>query len=290
LSTGSIERIPEGVALEKVTLSDYESVINVFKNYQISGVLHLAAKKSVAESVERPDYYWQENVEGFNNLLHAMELSNVKKLVFSSSASVYGEPTGVEPITENFVCSPINPYGKTKLEGELLAKQAAENWGLNVFALRYFNVAGASNANLGDHFALNLIPLVFKAIDASESPTVFGNDYPTNDGTCVRDYIDVRDLATAHIAAMNLLDRGKTGFTSVNIGTGMGSSVLDVLRVVEQVTQVEMNPKIIGRRTGDPASLTADVSLAKDVLGWSSTFDLEDMVTSAWGAWSNNKA
>ena len=289
LSTGSIERIPDGVALEKVTLSDRESVSSVFQKNQISGVLHLAAKKSVAESVERPDYYWQENVEGFKNLLQAMELNNVKRLVFSSSASVYGEPTGVEPISEDIVCSPINPYGRTKLEGELLAKQAAQDWGLSVFSLRYFNVAGASNASLGDHFVLNLIPLIFKAIEAHEPPLVFGDDYPTKDGSCVRDYIDVRDLASAHISAMNLLDSGKTGFTPVNIGTGIGSSVLEVLQVVERVTQIALNPQIVGRRTGDPASLTADASLAKDLLGWTSQFELEDMVSSAWDAWSNNK-
>ena len=289
LSTGSIERIPDGVPLEKVSLTDYESLKSVFRNHEISGVLHLAAKKSVAESIERPEYYWHENVDGFVNLLRAMESSGVKKLVFSSSASVYGEPANLKPITEDSACTPINPYGETKLECERLASQAAKDWGLSVLALRYFNVAGASNANLGDSFVLNLIPLIFKAIDASESPRVYGDDYPTNDGSCVRDYIDVRDLATAHLSAMNILDAGKTGFASVNIGTGIGSSVLEVLQVVERVTQIELNPIMAGRRKGDPASLTADASLAKDLLGWTSKFDLEEMVSSAWKAWPSQR-
>jgi UDP-glucose 4-epimerase len=250
-------------------------------------VLHLAAKKKVGESVERPDYYWQENVGGFQNLIDAMTLHNVKNLVFSSSAAVYGAPK-IEPaqtISEFENCSPINPYGLTKLEGEVISKALVITDGFKIAALRYFNVAGAGKPELGDQFAFNLVPIIFEAIDSRLSPKVFGNDYSTPDGSCIRDYVHVQDLAEAHLAAMNLVESMQPGFEAVNIGTGVGASVFEVMSMVQEVTGIELNPEIVDRREGDPAALVADVSKAKEILGWESRFQLRDIVQSAWNAW-----
>ena len=171
LSSGVAARLPSGVKIERVTLADVKAVESVFAKHKIDGVLHLAAKKQVGESVERPDYYWQENVGGFQNLVNAMKQNDVKNLVFSSSAAVYGAPV-MEPgqtISESEKCSPINPYGLTKLEGEIISGTLSASYGFKVAALRYFNVAGAGKPELGDLFAFNLVPIVFEAIDAKRS-------------------------------------------------------------------------------------------------------------------------
>ena len=287
LSTGISSRLSQDISLSQVSLQDSDAVHEIFETNTISGVLHLAAKKRVGESVERPDYYWQENVGGLQNLLAAMKAHDVKNFVFSSSAAVYGQPE-VSPgtlITEETPCAPINPYGATKLEGEVLSGAMAESDGLKVAALRYFNVAGAGRPELGDQYIFNLVPIVFDALDRGEQPTVFGNDYSTPDGSCIRDYVHVQDLADAHIAAMDFVEKSDAGFTAINIGTGSGASVFEVLAMIQDVTGISIDPTIGQRREGDPAALVADVSFAKDVLGWQSSRDLRDIVTSAWEAW-----
>jgi len=287
LSTGVADRVPSGIEIEKVTLSDAGAIEAVFAKYEIQGVIHLAAKKKVGESVERPDYYWKENVGGFQNLVAAMKSHGVKNLVFSSSAAVYGAPD-LEPgqtISELDSCSPINPYGLTKLEGEIISEALSVSDGFKVAALRYFNVAGAGKPELGDQFAFNLVPIVFEAIDTKLSPKVFGNDYDTADGSCIRDYVHVQDLAEAHVAAMDLVESMQPGFEAINIGTGVGASVFEVLAMIQGVTGVELNPEIVGRRAGDPAALVADVSKAKEVLNWESRYGLREIVESAWQAW-----
>jgi UDP-glucose 4-epimerase len=287
MSTGIARRIPEGVALEQVTLTDATGVKSVFERHDISGVLHLAARKQVGESVEKPLYYWEENVTGFNNLMSAMTEADVKNLVFSSSAAVYGQPD-LEPgalITEETHCSPINPYGATKLAGEWISAALAQANGFRVAALRYFNVAGAGTAQLGDEFILNLVPIVFDALTKGNQPRVFGNDYATPDGSCVRDYVHVQDLAEAHVAAMDYVEKPDTTFAAINIGTGAGASVFEVLDVMREVTGLEINPIHADRRAGDPPALIADVSKAAQLLDWRSKFDLHDIVTSAWEAW-----
>jgi UDP-glucose 4-epimerase len=287
LSTGVAARVPSGVEIEKVTLTDAGAIEAVFAKYEIKGVIHLAAKKKVGESVERPDYYWEENVGGFQNLVAAMKSHGVKNLVFSSSAAVYGAPN-LEPgqtISELYSCSPINPYGLTKLEGEIISEALSVSDGFKVVALRYFNVAGAGKPELGDQFAFNLVPIVFEAIAARLSPKVFGNDYSTADGSCIRDYVHVQDLAEAHVAAMDLVESMQPGFEAINIGTGVGASVFEVLEMIQGVTSVELNSEIVSRRAGDPAALVADVSKAKEVLGWESRYGLREIVESAWQAW-----
>jgi UDP-glucose 4-epimerase len=291
LSTGFVDRIPAGIPNLQISLQDRGKLNSIFNESQMTNVVHLAAKKRVAESVERPNYYWQENVVGFENLLDVMLERDVKNLVFSSSAAVYGQPR-VEPsdlITEDNSCSPINPYGETKLEGERLAQKFAKEHGFKVVALRYFNVAGAGRKDLGDRFTYNLIPIVFDAIDRDEQPIVFGNDYDTPDGSCIRDYVHVQDLADAHMAAIELVENSVPGFQAINIGTGIGASVFEVIEMISEVTGRAIEPRILDRRQGDPASLVADVSKAKEVLGWESRYDLRDIVTSAWEAWQFDK-
>jgi UDP-glucose 4-epimerase len=287
LSSGISSRLGNDVELIEASILDSVAVNRAFDTYNFSGVLHLAAKKQVQESIERPDFYWEENVGGIKNLLSVMKAHGVKNLVYSSSAAVYGEPD-YHPgklITEQAVCSPINPYGETKLEGEVLSRAMSESDGFKVAALRYFNVAGSSRPELGDQYIVNLIPIVFDALSRNKKPTVFGNSYSTPDGSCIRDYIHVQDLSEAHIAAMDLVENSEAGFTAINIGTGLGASVFDVLAMIEDVTGISINPILGERREGDPAALVADVSFANEILDWKSSRDLRDMVASAWDAW-----
>ena len=290
LSTGFENRLSSSVKKFQVSLQDLDGLKRSFESSNVSHVIHLAAKKRVGESIEKPDYYWRENVVGFENLLSVMAEFGVKNLLFSSSAAVYGQPhlaTG-SLISEVDSCEPINPYGETKLEGERLAQQYAMNHNASVIALRYFNVAGAGRKDLGDRYTYNLIPIVFEAIDRGESPIVFGSDYETPDGTCIRDYVHVRDLADAHIAALELIDRSGPRFDVVNIGTGVGASVIEVIETISEVTGKVIQPKFVDRRQGDPAHLVADVGKAKEVLDWESRFDLRDIITSAWESWRFN--
>jgi UDP-glucose 4-epimerase len=287
LSSGIAARLSSKAHLFQTSLQDVSGINRVFEDADITGVVHLAAKKRVGESVERPDYYWQENVVGLQNLLGAVERHRVKNFVFSSSAAVYGQPD-VSPgtlITEQTPCSPINPYGATKLEGEVLSKAMVESDGIKVAALRYFNAAGAGRPELGDQYIFNLVPIVFDALDRGDQPNVFGNDYQTPDGSCIRDYVHVQDLAEAHIAAMNFVEKSDPGFTAINIGTGSGTSVYEVLEMVQDVTGISIEPIVGQRREGDPPALVADVSLAKELLGWQSSRDLRKTVSSAWDAW-----
>ena len=287
MSTGIATRIPDGVTLEEVTLVDKAGVEAVFAKHEITGVLHLAARKQVGESVEKPLYYWDENINGLTHLVGAMKNSGIKNLVFSSSAAVYGEPD-IAPdalITEATHCLPINPYGATKLAGEWIAQALSASDDFHVAALRYFNVAGAGSPQLGDQFILNLVPIVFDALTKGNQPRVFGDDYPTPDGSCIRDYVHVQDLAEAHVAAMDYVERPDTTFAAINIGTGRGASVFEVLDMVREVTGLEVTPERIQRRAGDPAALTADVSRAAQLLDWQSKYDLRDIISSAWTAW-----
>lgn len=292
LSSGFIERVSSDTDFFHISLQDITGLRQVFEGASISTVIHLAAKKRVGESVERPDHYWQENVVGFENLLSAMAEFDVKNLLFSSSAAVYGQPDLPmgSLISEKDQCSPINPYGETKLEGERLAQEYATKHGASVIALRYFNVAGAGRKDLGDRFTYNLIPIVFEALDRGEQPVVFGSDYQTPDGTCIRDYVHVQDLADAHITALDLIDKSGPGFDVINIGTGGGASVLEVIDTISDVTGKVIQPRFVERRQGDPASLVADVSKAKEVLNWESKRDLKEIVSSAWEAWQFDKS
>ncbi|MDR0594897.1 MAG: UDP-glucose 4-epimerase GalE [Bifidobacteriaceae bacterium] len=247
-------------------------------------VVHIAGRKQVGESVERPAWYYQQNVGGMANLLLAMRAQGVDRLVFSSSAAVYGEPkTG--QVREDIDLRPINPYGESKLVGEWLVRDAARAWGLRGVNLRYFNVAGAGWEDLGDPAVLNLIPMVLQRLYDRRRPAVFGDDYPTPDGTCVRDYIHVVDIATAHMIAMDYLERDSRPFDAFNIGTGAGTSVRQVIEMVGEVSGLDTAPVVEPRRAGDPPVLIGAVDRIEQTFEWKAQHDLRSIVDSSWRAW-----
>ena len=285
LSTGTRDRVPDAVFVQGSIL-DEDVVRRALADNAVAGIIHIAAKKQVGESVQRPLHYYEENVEGTRRLLQAAVDAGVESFVFSSSAATYGMPD-VDVVDEDSLTVPMSPYGTTKLICEWMSRDVAVATGLRVVALRYFNVAGAASAELGDPGVFNLIPMVFRELARGERPKVFGNDYPTPDGTCVRDYIHVCDIADAHVAALQQLAAGSVddSFRVYNIGRGEGSSVLEVIDVIGRVTGFDVTPQFVERRPGDPARVVASVDrIAKD-LGWTSKFDLEQMVSSAWAGW-----
>ncbi len=243
-------------------------------------VIHLAARKQVGESVEKPELYFKDNIGGLANLLLAMRNTNTMKLVFSSSAATYGVPDQ-DSVSEDDDAKPINPYGQTKLVGEWMVTNAKQ-WGLKAVSLRYFNVAGTGKPGLADTAALNLIPIAIGQLRRGEVPVVFGNDYPTPDGSCIRDYVHVTDLANAHLAAVQYLARESRPYDVFNIGSGSGASVIEVLDELKAVSGIDFQYKISERRAGDPPRLVADVSRMKEVLEISTSHSLRDIVESAW--------
>jgi UDP-glucose 4-epimerase len=288
LSTGLTSRLPDEVPLAEVSVLDEAGVRACIRDHQVTGVVHLAAKKAVGESMERPLYYWRENVEGFERLLSVMVDEGVDRMVFSSSAAVYGTPS-VERVTEEEPPHPISPYGETKLVCEWMLRDIEAATGMRWASLRYFNVAGCGDPRMGDTSVNNLIPLAFSAISAGRSPQIFGDDYPTRDGTCIRDYIHVVDLAAAHVAAAQRLDDGSLAEV-YNVGRGEGVTVREVLDVVRDVSGAPLEPEVVGRRAGDPAAYYADPSKIERDLGWRATRGLEEMVRTAWAAWRPARA
>lgn len=279
LSTGVAARVPADVPLIEASISDREAVLGVMREYDIDGVVHLAAKKAVGESVELPLWYYRENVDGLLSILEAMTDTGVRNMVYSSSAAVYGEPAQ-SPVMESDPTVPVSPYGETKLIGEWAVAAAAKAAGLSWAALRYFNVAGAAADDLGDTSVNNLIPIVLRSYAQGRPALVFGDNYPTPDGTCLRDYIHVADLADAHTAAAEFTEAGSAA-AAINIGTGYGSSVLQVIESVSRAVGQEVPVEIGDRRPGDPAELIAAADKAADVLGWSARLGLDDMTASA---------
>lgn len=282
LSTGDARRV-EGAELVVGSILNEHLVHNVLRAHDITGVVHIAAKKQVGESVADPLLYWQQNVSGLVTLLRACQDRGVDRLVFSSSAATYGLPD-VDLVTEDTPGAPLSPYGQTKLVGEWVTAACDGAFGLRTMALRYFNVAGAATPALGDPGVFNLIPMVFHALSQGQRPRVFGADYPTPDGTCIRDYIHVADIAAAHLTAARALDAGAPSAT-YNIGRGVGSSVLEVLAMIGEVTGLDMSHDAVDRRAGDPARVVASVEAIASGLGFTAQHDLRSMVESAWEGW-----
>jgi len=286
LSTGDRSRVPDDAVFVHGSILDKDVVRRALADNAVVGIIHIAAKKQVGESVEQPLHYYEQNVEGTRVLLETAVDAGVESFVFSSSAATYGMPD-VDVVDEDSATVPMSPYGTTKLICEWMSRDVAVATGLRVIALRYFNVAGAASPELADQGVFNLVPMVFRELTSGSRPRVFGNDYPTSDGTCIRDYIHVCDIADAHVAALQQLAAGGVNetFRVYNIGRGEGSSVLEVIDVIGQVTGLDVTPEVVGRRSGDPARVVASVDrIAKD-LGWTSKFDLADMVSSAWAGW-----
>jgi UDP-glucose 4-epimerase len=284
LSTGVRDRVPADVPLVVGSVLDPEAVEAVLRGGDIQGVVHLAGKKQVGESVAEPLFYYRENLEGLRILLQGMADHKVTRLVFSSSAAVYGAPEG-DAIDEDDPCAPLSPYGETKLAGEWMVRSAAQACGIAYVNIRYFNVAGAASPDLGDVGAFNLIPMTFERLAAGEPPMVFGDDYPTADGTCVRDYIHVEDIAAAHIAAADRLTADPGTALTLNAGRGIGLSVREVLAMIAEVTGNTAPPAVGPRRPGDSAQAVASPARIHSELDWSARHDLRSMVASAWQAW-----
>lgn len=282
-STGVSDRVKcPSIDLDLAGVGAKESLSKIFSEQNFEAVIHLAARKQVGESVEIPEQYYLDNLGSLANLLLAMRGADVKKLVFSSSAATYGMPD-VDVVDEDYPGRPINPYGETKLIGEWMVANG-KVWGLKGVNLRYFNVAGAQYQELADTAALNLIPIAINALKANKSPVVFGTDYPTPDGSCIRDYVHVGDLADAHIAALLYLDREEQPFSTFNVGTGEGASVLEVLKELRMASGLEFDIEFGMPRAGDPPRLVANVDRIKNVLGFEAKYSLRDIIKSAWDA------
>ncbi|MGV1034578.1 MAG: UDP-glucose 4-epimerase GalE [Microbacteriaceae bacterium] len=285
LSTGRAERItplqPECIDLAAASAT--EQLVRVMREQQVDSVIHFAAQKQVAESVTHPTHYYRENLNSLSNVIDAAHRAGIQPFVFSSSAAVYGDSASV--VTEGSATQPMNPYGESKLVGEWLLADSARAFGLAAISLRYFNVAGAGSPELGDEAVMNLVPMVIERIDSNQRPQIFGSDYDTPDGTCIRDYIHVADLAEAHISALDSLRlAGAAGHRVYNVGTGHGSSVKEMVDAIIAVSGASIHPVVLGRRPGDPASIVADTAKIQRELGWSAQFGVREIVDSAWAA------
>ena len=283
LSSGHAEFVPSEVPFYRGTILDAELLARIFAENPVSGVVHVAGFKYAGVSVQRPLHTYEQNVTATAVLLGAMQEAGVDAIVFSSSAAVYGTPD-VDIVTETTPKSPESPYGESKLIGEWLLRDQGVATGLRHTSLRYFNVVGSGEPGLRDTSPHNLFPLVFDALVEGRTPRINGDDYPTPDGTCVRDYIHVADLATSHVAAAKRLDAGEPIEPVYNLGSGDGVSVGQIMSTVAEVTGIHFTPEVGPRRVGDPARIVASGELAARDLDWTMRHTLDDMVRSAWEA------
>lgn len=279
MSQGHEVAVPKGARFVRGEAADFGSVFS--KADKFDAVLHFAAYIEAGESVAKPEKYWLNNTVGSIRLLSALRELGIKKLVFSSTAAVYGNPEKI-PITEKSPKQPTNPYGMTKLAVDMAISSECTAHGLAATSLRYFNVAGAYKTHGERHQPeTHIIPLALAAVEQSSEFTIFGDDYPTPDGTCVRDYIHVHDLARAHLLALDKLQASQHGI--YNLGNGQGFSNREVIKAVEAVTGKPLSVKIGARRAGDPAVLVASSQLAGQELGWTPTKPaLKTMIADAW--------
>lgn len=285
LSTGHAESAPEGVPLIRGDIHDTDAAAAAMREYDIQGIIHFAAFSLVGESMTDPAKYYENNVVGTFRLLQAMRKAGVHNIVFSSTAAVYGEPEEC-PIRESFPCRPTNVYGRTKLVIENMMKDFTAAYGMHYAALRYFNAAGASSdGSIGeDHNPeSHLIPLILKtAQGVRDHIAIFGTDYPTADGTCIRDYVHVNDLASAHILAMEYLLSGGES-QAFNLGSQKGFSVREIIEAARQITRVPFKVTEETRRPGDPAVLIASSEKARQILRWQPEHSsVEEIISSAW--------
>jgi UDP-glucose 4-epimerase len=248
----------------------------------IDAVIHLAAKKAVGESVDNPLKYYENNVGGTLNLLAAMSLKGVKKIVFSSTAAVYA-PSEKLSITESDLAEPLSPYGQTKLLSEKLISAVAKAENLSAISLRYFNVVGALRDEFADNSKDNLVPKVFAALKAGKNPEIYGSDYPTKDGSCIRDYIHISDLASAHLVALEKVFTTKVDEV-YNVGSGTGYSVTEMINQIAESIGKAITPTLSPRRPGDTAQLIASIAKIERDLGWKPERSLKEMIDSAWQA------
>ena len=266
------------IPLEVVDIRDYTALENILSNHSFTGIVHTAALKAVGESVEKPDEYKEVNFTATAELLKLAQKYGVKKFLFSSTAAVYGSPDTMEPCKENGPLAPISPYGSTKLDAESKVTEFINTSGNMGTSLRFFNVVGSAAEELLDNSVENLVPIVLGKLRNGEAPVIYGTDYPTKDGTCVRDYVDVRDIAAAHLVAANATSAIPP---IINVGTGRGASVREIIKLVLDATN-KANTEVIEapRRAGDPAFLCANVDLAAKEMGFKSKYSLEESIRS----------
>ena len=283
LSSGHRDFVGPGVPFVEGSIVDTELLVRTLAKYDVEGVVHLAGFKYAGVSVSRPLHTYTQNVTGTVNLLEAMERTGVESMVFSSSAATFGTPD-TELVTETTPTRPESPYGESKLIGEWLLRDQARATGLRHTSLRYFNVVGSGSSDLYDTSPHNLFPIVFEMLLTSKTPRINGDDYDTPDGTCVRDYVHVQDLATAHVVAAQRLAAGDELDPVYNLGSGQGSSVREIMDAIRTVTGIDFTPEIGPRRPGDPDRIVATGEAAARDLDWANRHSLEDMVRSAWEA------
>ena len=282
-STGVRRFVPEGVPLVEGSLLDTKLIDDAFADHGIRGVIHIAGFKFAGISVDKPLHAYEQNVTAMMSLLGSMERSEVNNMVFSSSSSVYGNAaSGL--VTEDHPFHPTSPYGESKAIGEWLLRNQGVAQGLTHTSLRYFNVVGSAGASLPDVSPYNLLSMVFAGLEEGRSPMVFGDDYDTPDGTCIRDYIHVADLAAAHVAAAQRMDALRPIESAYNLGSGTGTSVAEMMSAIAEVTGSPFTPERGPRRAGDPARVVASGERAARDLGWKMTHSLPDMIRSAWEA------
>ena len=286
MTQGHAAAIPAKARLQNADVRDEQALTDILRQHGTEAVLHFAALTIAPESVRDPAPYWDVNAAGTMNLLQAMRAAEIATLVLSSTAAVYGNPE-VSPVAEDAALAPINPYGASKLAAERMAMSFAAAYGLSVAALRYFNVAGATGDVGEDHCPeTHLIPRALDTASGRGEPlTLYGADFPTPDGTAIRDYVHVTDLIDAHLAALDLMQAGNESLGAINLGARSGASVREVLDAVKRVTGREVPVTVAGRRPGDPAVLIADATRARELLGWTPRRStLDQMIGSAW-AW-----
>lgn len=283
LSSGFEQFVPAEAQFVRGTLLDRHLVDDTLRRHNVQGVIHVAGYKYAGESVKRPLHTYEQNISAMVILLQAMEHAGIDKIVFSSSAATFGA-VDVEIVDEATATAPQSPYGETKLIGEWLLRDLGVATGLKHTSLRYFNVVGSGSDELFDASPHNLFPLVFDMLYRGDTPRINGDDYPTPDGTCVRDYIHVADLALAHVAAARRLDEGLPVEAVYNLGSGSGTSVRQIMTAIRNVTGIDFEPTVTPRRLGDPARIVAAGDLAARDLDWTMRHSLEDMVASAWRA------
>jgi UDP-glucose 4-epimerase len=285
LSTGYREYVPDDVPFVEGSVADPDAVARALDAHDVTGVVHLAGLKYAGVSVAEPLMFYRQNVTGMQVLLEAVVERRIGRLLLSSSASWYGTPdSGL--VDEDTPPAPESPYGESKVISEWLLRDVARihPW-LRQTSLRYFNVCGSGPPELADHSPHNLFPKVLGALSRGERPVVNGGDYPTPDGTCIRDYIHVVDLADAHLRAALHLDSDAPVGPAYNVGRGVGSSVLEVIDTMRRVTGIDLEPEVRERRPGDPARIVGAVDRIAGDLGWTASLGLEEMVESAWRAW-----
>ncbi|MET0933016.1 MAG: UDP-glucose 4-epimerase GalE [Mycetocola sp.] len=286
LSSGHADFVPDGVPFVRGSILDRDVVSSTLREHAVTGVVHVAGFKYAGVSVERPLHTYAQNVTGTLVLLEAMAELNIDRMVFSSSAAVYGTPD-TDLVTEATAKNPQSPYGESKLIGEWLLADQAVAAGLRHTSLRYFNVVGSGYPDVYDTSPHNLFPLVFDALLAGRTPRINGTDYPTADGTCVRDYIHVSDLARSHVAAARRLDASDAIEPVYNLGSGDGVSVGEIMTAVRDATGIDFAPEVAPRRPGDPPRIVASGELAARDLDWAMRHTLAEMVQSAWRARTN---